>query len=236
MNNRRVILAILTLLTLSFAGVALAQSEMAPNAQSINGLVVSSTPTELVVRTDEGQQTFMLNTETLRPATLQANLPVTIQYVTESGGKRAVRVVENTQASAASAAPGSQESGDQWPGAANKVDHDDQAMAETSGSAAMDSTATGTAGSTDQTGTAYRDTTGTTTATGSTGSMDHTMANDTMANDTTDTLPSDTSTMAANDAAGDDTLPATGSSLPLLGLAGLLALGAGAALHFGRHA
>lgn len=312
MNSKRIVLGILTLLTLTFAGFAVAQSTDTgadpAGTQSVAGLVVSFENNQLVVRTDQGDQTFQVLSNTTRPATLQANLPVMVSFVAESGGNRAVRIEENTTTSAASETPGGQVAGaDEWPGAPSQKDVDDDSSASSGGDDTMaattdttgttgstsDQTATsgsaygqsvgstttesGTAGSTTESGTAYTDTTGTTTATGSTGQTgsmpdehaDHTMAGNAdqsagttgstgsttgSMSDTTTSMDDQTAsetttgsadqtgtdTMATNDQGesyeGGESLPATGSELPLVGLLGLLALGGAAGIHFGRNA
>lgn len=175
MNSKRTILAILTLMTLTFAGFALAQTT-APdpnsgpgmnsnpgtgdNTNTVVGTVVSFNDNRLVVATSGGERTFLVDQATVRPTTLSVNLPVIVAFATESGGERAVRVTENTHQSAASETPGgSTTGGSAWPGAANKDNDVNSNSGE--GTNTADTTASGSSyGTTGTTDTMQHDTTG----------------------------------------------------------------------------
>jgi hypothetical protein len=274
MNIRKPILVILTLLTLAIAGYAVAQTNTTtdqgttgtmdhsmdnsmeqgtsandtannPNVQTVTGVVVSFDNSSLVVRTSQGERTFNVLSSTVHPATMQANLPVVVEFVPETGGDRAVRVQENTQASAASQTPGGSVTGNtEMPGAANQVDHTG-ATGTTDTTSSTGSSYSGSTGTTGSTGSTYdQGTTGSTgtstTGTGTTGSTDDSTTAGTTdttgsMNDTTDTSSSAGTTDTTTGYQGS-TLPTTGSDLPLVGLLGFAALGAAVALRFGRNA
>src|SRR5262249_49131378 len=163
------------------------------------GVVQSFQGDTLVLRTADGDHTFHVASNTVRPAAVQANLPVTISYVSENGVDRAVRVVENTQASAESLTPGSSVTGPDN-SAATAPPHPTAPSAPWT-TPPPAGTNGAPAGSTyGSTATTAPDTTGSTT-TGTTGST---------YDSTTDTTAS-TGTTANN-------LPATGSDAPLMGL------------------
>jgi hypothetical protein len=81
-------------LALVLAAPAVAQTE-----QTASGTVVSSSASQIVIRTGDGRQmTFVADTNTTRPADLQAGAPVTVRYHDMSGTFHAASV-------SASAAP-----------------------------------------------------------------------------------------------------------------------------------
>ena len=248
MNSRRTIYLILTLLTLTFAGFAVAQTTYGQgtsnpgstdNTSTVTGTVISFEPGRLVVATKDGERTFLVDNATVRPTTLNVNLPVMVQFASESGGDRAVRVTENTGQSAASQTPGGSTTGnDSWPGAANQDDDvdantGDRADAGTTGTtgSTMTDTTTGTTGSTyGSTGTTGSTTGSMDTATGTT----DTTTGSTYAGTADQTAERDTGGIDSSGYQDQDTLPATGSELPLVGLLGLLAFGGAAVLRLTR--
>jgi Domain of unknown function (DUF5666) len=66
------------------AGVAFAASG---DTQSATGTVISSSPTSLVVQTDNGQQTFVLDSTTQAPESLAAGDKVTVEYNSDDQGR-----------------------------------------------------------------------------------------------------------------------------------------------------
>jgi len=72
---------------LAVAVLALAVPLMAQTEQTVTGSVVSSSPTQVVVKTDDGRQlTFTVDTQSSVPADLAAGNAVTVAYHDMGGG------------------------------------------------------------------------------------------------------------------------------------------------------
>ncbi len=75
------------LLLLSVAALALAVAVFAQTAVTVTGTVVSSSPTQVVIKTDDGRQmTFNVDAQSTVPAGLAAGNPVTVSYHDMGGG------------------------------------------------------------------------------------------------------------------------------------------------------
>jgi len=75
------------LLLLSVAALALAVAVFAQTSLTVTGTVVSSSPTQVVIKTDDGRQmTFNVDAQSTVPAGLAAGKPVTVSYHDMGGG------------------------------------------------------------------------------------------------------------------------------------------------------
>ena len=82
MTKNRLLIA-LAIVALLGAGTLAAQDD----SQSITGTVVSATPTSLVIQTDDGQKSFILDTESQTPESLSAGNQVTVEYRSNDQGE-----------------------------------------------------------------------------------------------------------------------------------------------------
>ena len=86
--KRSLVLALSIVAALAVAAPSIAQTE-----QTASGTVVSSSPTQIVIRTSDGRQmTFMTDADTNRPADLQSGANVTVRYHDMSGTLHAANV------------------------------------------------------------------------------------------------------------------------------------------------
>jgi hypothetical protein len=195
---------------------------VAAQVSTTTGTVVSNSGGVLVVDTDSGQRTFMVDAQSSVPASLAAGTRVTVEYHTLANDKfHAFKVTPS-----AGTAP-------------TTTSNTDMTGTSTTGSTpatpapSMQEQPTTTTGTTTGS-TSMRDTTATTgTTTGTTaGTMqDRPVTTPTDTATRTDTTDStDTTTPTTTDDTTTRTLPATASPLPLLALAGSLALAGGALL------
>ena len=218
MKSRTLFLA--GLLSLCLVGAASAQQT------TVEGTVVSNSGGTLVVTTAEGQRTFLVDGQSSVPASLATGTRVTIEYQTTSDNQMHAFKVSPVGAgttsggSTGSTTPGSM-TGTTPTGTNDDLSRPDATTRRT------DSNATGTASTatrpaTTPSGTSMTDTT-TTTTSPSTASTQRTTTPSTSATDTTTSTPMTADTSS-------DRLPATASPLPLIALAGTLALATGLAL------
>lgn len=92
---KRSVVCMLSILALALAVPAMAQSE-----QTASGTVVSSSATQLVIKTADGRQmTFVVDSDSNAPANLPQGAPVTVRYHDMNGTFHAANV------SATAAAP-----------------------------------------------------------------------------------------------------------------------------------
>jgi hypothetical protein len=212
---KRSLVCVLSILALALSAPVMAQSE-----QSASGTIVSSSASQLVIKTSDGKQmTFMLDNNTNRPSSLTQGSSVTVRYHDMNGTFHAANV----------AASGTSSSG------AGTSAGNTNTTTATTGTGSPTGT-TGVTGST-------AGTTGTMATTGRTGTTADPTGNDarttgTTAQDVTGTTGSRDTTTATGTSADQDTgttrLPATASPLPLMGLSGLLALGGGLGVRIAR--
>jgi hypothetical protein len=209
--KRSLVFALSILAALAVAAPAIAQTE-----QTATGTVVSSSGTQVVIRTADGtQMTFMTDADTNKPADLKAGSSVTIRYHDMGGTKHAASVTASTAPSTTTTAPST-----------------------TTTAPTTSTTPPGTSAAappaTDPSRPAASSTSPTRPAADPTGNdarMPQTPSNTTTrvqdpATATTPAPPAPTTTTAARDT---DTarMPATASPLPLIGLSGLFALAGG---------
>ncbi|PYQ01918.1 MAG: hypothetical protein DMF82_17985 [Acidobacteria bacterium] len=72
---------------LSVAALAVAVAVFAQTALTVSGTVVSSSPTQVVIKTDDGRQmTFAVDAQSTVPAGLAQGNPVTVSYHEMGGG------------------------------------------------------------------------------------------------------------------------------------------------------
>lgn len=190
-----------SIFSLGLAAMAAAQ------VSTVEGTVVSNSGGVLVVDTDSGQRTFMVDAQSSLPADLAAGSRVRVEYHTLANDKFHAFKVSSLGAETTTTTTGTE--------------------------TAPAGTATGMTGT--PTTTAPADTPTTTGTTGTTtGTMqdrpvtDTTTTTTTTTTQATDTTPSTTSDTTSEPA--ERTLPATASPLPLLALAGGLAMAGGALL------
>jgi hypothetical protein len=99
--KRSLVFALTILAALAVAAPVIAQTE-----QSASGTVVSSSGTQLVIRTADGtQMTFMTDADTNKPADLKAGAPVTVRYHDMGGTMHAASVMASSGPSATTTAP-----------------------------------------------------------------------------------------------------------------------------------
>ena len=80
---------------------------MATVKHSINGTIVSSTATSLVIKTLRGKEmTFTLDEKTNKPAQLKEDESIQVQYEVQNGKDRALKIMERSMAASAKKAPG----------------------------------------------------------------------------------------------------------------------------------
>ena len=222
MKSRTLFLA--GLLSLCLVGAASAQQT------TVEGTVVSNSGGTLVVTTAEGQRTFLVDGQSSVPASLATGTRVTIEYQTTSDNQMHAFKVSPVGAgttpsgSTGSTTPGSTTGS--MTGTTPTGTNDDLSRPDAT-TRRTDSNATGTASTatrpaTTPSGTSMTDTT-TTTTSPSTASTQRTTTPSTSATDTTTSTPMTADTSS-------DRLPATASPLPLIALAGTLALATGLAL------
>ena len=99
--KRSLVFALSILAALAMAAPVIAQTE-----QTASGTVVSSSGTQLVIRTADGtQMTFMTDADTNKPADLTAGAPVTVRYHDMGGTMHAASVMASSAPSATTTAP-----------------------------------------------------------------------------------------------------------------------------------
>lgn len=180
----------------------------AAQVSTVEGTVVSNSGGSLVIDTDSGQRTFMVDAQSSLPADLAVGSRVRVEYHTLANDKFHAFKVTSLAAGSTMTAP-------------------TDTTAPTEPAAPAEPMAP--AGSTAATGTttAPVDTTTTTT----TGTMQERPKTDTTTTTTTDTTTAATTTTDQPAAAPEGrTLPATASPLPLLALAGAISMAGGALL------
>lgn len=180
----------------------------AAQVSTVEGTVVSNSGGSLVIDTDSGQRTFMVDAQSSLPADLAVGSRVRVEYHTLANDKFHAFKVTSLAAGSTMTAP-------------------TDTTAPTEPAAPAEPMAP--AGSTAATGTttAPVDTTTTTT----TGTMQERPKTDTTTTTTTDTTTAATTTTDQTAAAPEGrTLPATASPLPLLALAGAISMAGGALL------
>lgn len=204
---KRSLIGVVAILALALSAPVMAQTE-----QSASGTIVSSTSTQIVIKTEDGRQmTFMTDSNTNRPSDLRQGSTVTIRYHDINGTFHAANVT-------ASAGPTSD--------------------APTNSTTATTGTSSPT-GTTGVTGTQAGSTAPGTSATSANAQERATTADptgnearpqqDTTGTRTTGTTTGTTTATSADQDTGTTRLPATASPLPLMGLSGLLALAGGLA-------
>lgn len=202
---------------------------VAAQVSTTEGTVVSNSGGSLVVNTDSGQRTFMVDAQSSLPADLAAGSRVRVEYHTLANDKfHAFKVSTlgsstDTTAGDTSASMGTSTTGTTTAGTTTNNNDTTNTMGTTT-------TTAPTAGTTTTTTTDRVDTTGNTAVRNDTTTTTQTTTDATMGTTQTTTGTADTTTTGTS----GRNLPATASPLPLLGLAGTLALGAGALLRLRR--
>jgi hypothetical protein len=187
---KRSVVCMLSILALALAVPAMAQSE-----QTASGTVVSSSSTQLVIKTTDGRQlTFVVDSDSKAPANLQQGAPVTVRYHDMNGTFHAANV------SATAAAPSASQT-------TPSTDTTAPGTSATTGTVRRDTTSTPAA------------TTPSTSTTGSDARVDAQDARPTTAPDTTATTAQDTDTGSRQLPATASPLPLLGLS-GLLALGG----------------
>lgn len=80
---------------------------MATMKHSISGTIVSSTATNLVIKTLRGKEmTFMLDEKTSKPAQLKDGENIQVQYEIKNGKDLALKITERPMAASAKKSPG----------------------------------------------------------------------------------------------------------------------------------
>lgn len=190
----------------------------AAQVSTVEGTVVSNSGGSLVISTDSGQRTFMVDAQSSLPADLAVGSRVRVEYHTLANDKfHAFKVsslgAETTSTTTTETAPSTTT-------AAPTTTTTDPHHTATQAAPTTPETTTTTTDPVDTT----RTTTGTTTGT----------MQDRPATDTTTTTTTDTTTAATDSTqttgTTERTLPATASPLPLLALAGALSMAGGALL------
>lgn len=236
---KRSFVGILSTLALALALPVLAQPEL-----TASGTVVSSSATQVVIRTTDGRQiTFVTDADTNRPSTLTEGSAVTVRYHDMNGTMHAASVTAGGAASPATPTAGSTPTGTSATGA-TATDRTRPTTDATGNDARTDTRSNmqqNTTGSTATTGTTSSSAAPATGAIGPssprrTGTPAASTATtqdpprDTTRTDTTAADAAPTGAMAQDQdtaAASSRTMPATASPLPLVGLSGLLALAGG---------
>jgi hypothetical protein len=194
--------------------LALAAPTFAQTEQTASGTVVSSSTTQVVIRTSDGRQmTFVTDSDTNRPTDLQTGSPVTVRYHDMSGTFHAANISagsgtpSTTTPSTSTTPPGT---------SAATAPADDTTATTPSTPRTNPNTASSQAGTTTNTPTTTRSATSTTPST---------PTRETEAQE----APTTAAQAAPTTAEDTDTtrMPATASPLPLVGLSGLLALAGG---------
>ncbi len=200
---KRSLVCVLSILALALAAPVMAQSE-----QTASGTVVSSSASQIVVRTSDGRQmTFMVDADSNVPSNLQQGSNVTVRYHDMNGTFHAANVSAGTGTTGSSA--GSTATTPSTP--------------TTGATATTSSTPTGTSATSappTQRTTPTADPTGNDARTQQDPARPTTAAQDPDTTATTGTTAQDTDTDTGR-------MPATASPLPLIGLSGLLALAGG---------
>jgi hypothetical protein len=244
---KRSSVGILSILALALALPVLAQSE-----QTASGTVVSSSATQVVIRTTDGRQiTFVTDADTNRPSTLTEGSAVTVRYHDMNGTMHAASVTAGSAASPATPTAGSTPTGTSATGATAtdrtrpttdatgndaRTDTRSNMQQNTTGSTATTGTTSSSAApSTGAIGPSSPRRTGT--AAASTAPTQDPSTGETTRSDTTAADTATTGAMAQDQGAStasSRTMPATASPLPLVGLSGLLALAGGLGARFLR--
>jgi hypothetical protein len=173
---------------LSIMALALALPLFAQTERSISGRVVTSSPTELVIQTEDGRQmTFNVDTQTMGASGLNSGSRVTVRYHELAGGTFHAAIVTSSTTTS------------------------------TSDVTTERTTRTTVTEPTDTTRTTTTEPTGATTTT-------RTRRTTTPTERTSRTTTTATETTTAGTAEPAAKMPATASPVPLVGLAGLLAL------------
>jgi hypothetical protein len=230
---KKYLMATLAVLALAFAAP---MSAADAGELTVTGTVVSSTADSVVVRTPEGEKTFVINMLTDEPDDLTANSQVTIRYKEEDGRLIAKEITmgsssatTDTSASATTPPPVSGTGSDDMVGdvgadtAASSANEPGDATADTSASASASAT--------------YSDpsaTTGTYTDRSAATTTHESSRTDVDVTNVQDDTDYDDTTMATTDTGSAEALPATATKLPLLALIGLVLLAAGLAIRIAR--
>jgi hypothetical protein len=187
---KRSVVCMLSILALALAVPAMAQSE-----QTASGTVVSSSATQIVIKTADGRQlTFVVDSDSNAPANLQQGAPVTVRYHDMNGTFHAANV------SATAAAPSATQT-------TPSTDTTAPGTSATTGTVRRDTTSTPAA------------TTPSTSTTGSDARVDAQDARPTTTPETTSTAAQDTDTGSRRLPATASPLPLVGLS-GLLALTG----------------
>lgn len=193
---KRSLVCVLSILALALTAPVMAQSE-----QTASGTVVSSSASQIVVRTSDGRQmTFMVDADSNVPSNLQQGSTVTVRYHDMNGTLHAANV------SASAGTTGSTATTPSTP--------------TTGATATTSSTPTGTSATSAP---PTQRTTPTADPTGNDARMQQDPARPTTPAQDTGT----TATTAQDTDTDTSRMPATASPLPLIGLSGLLALAGG---------
>ena len=180
---------------------------VAAQVSTVTGTVVSNSGGVLVVDTDSGQRSFMVDAQSSLPADLTAGTRVTVEYHTLANDKFHAFKVTPTSATSPTTSTATTATDTTTAPPANTV---------TEPSAAAPTLAAPTPAPPTTSGTTMRE--------------PATPPANTMDNTTTSTRTDTTTTMDDNTSTTGRRLPATASPLPLLALAGSLALAGGALL------
>ena len=211
---------------------------VAAQVSTIDGTVVSNSGGSLVVNTDSGERTFMVDAQSSLPADLAVGSRVRVEYHTLANDKfHAFKVSTlgsstDTPASGTSASMGTGTTGTTTAGTTSNNNYN-SATNNNDTTNTMGTSPTATApktGTTTTTTTDRVDTTGNTAVRNDTTTTTQTTTDTTMGSTQTTTGTTDTTTTGTS----GRNLPATASPLPLLALVGTLALGAGALLRLRR--
>jgi LPXTG-motif cell wall-anchored protein len=194
---------------------------VAAQVSTTTGTVVSNSGGVLVVDTASGQRSFMVDAQSSVPADLAAGARVTVEYHTLANDKFHAFKVTPSSGTAPTMGTGTTGTTGSTP-ATSTTAPSMQERPTTTASPSMQERPTTTASPSMQERPATP-TTGTTTGT----LQDRPT---TTGNDTTSAPPADTTGTMADDRSTTRELPATASPLPLLALAGSLALAGGALL------
>jgi hypothetical protein len=212
---KKYLMATLAVLALVFAAPMSAADE---NALTVTGTVVSSTADSVVVRTAEGEKTFVINMLTNEPESLTANSQVTIRYKEEDGRLIAQEITMGSS----SATTDTSASATTTPPTSATVDTSTSVSGDTA--TTTDTSASASASAT------YQDPSATTQTDTESSRTDVDVTNMQGDTDYDDTSVAATET----DTASAEALPATATKLPLLALVGLVLLAAGLAIRIAR--
>ena len=200
---KRSLVCVLSILALALTAPVMAQSE-----QTASGTVVSSSASQIVVRTSDGRQmTFMVDADSNVPSNLQQGSTVTVRYHDMNGTLHAANV--SASAGTTGATTGTTGSTATTP-----------STPTTGATATTSSTPTGTSATSAP---PTQRTTPTADPTGNDARMQQDPARPTTPAQDTGT----TATTAQDTDTDTSRMPATASPLPLIGLSGLLALAGG---------